>query len=139
MPIQGNLFTQPSLNITSDLKRALAEDADQSGLSREQIVDRMNDLAGRYGICLVKGAGRLNLETLNKWLNQAEPQRLPSVKALPVFCAVVKSQGALQVQAAAVGAKVIGEQEIRLLQWAQEYHKSRAARRRMRKLEEEIR
>jgi len=138
---QSQLFDQPTLNVTPDLKEAMNRAARECGLSREEIVDRMNDLAARYGVGLAAGNGRrLSLETLEKWLNQSpsEAGRIVSVKALPIFCAVVGSAEPLEVLARPLGFKVIGPQEIALLEWGRACRRARAARRRMKKLEEEI-
>ena len=48
------------------LKMAMNDDVRESGLSREQLVDRMNELAVMYGICLANGnCKRLTMETRN--------------------------------------------------------------------------
>jgi len=67
---QLNLFSQPSLNIGKSLKEQLARSAKESRFSREELLDRMNDLASRYGVRLMKGNGNsLTMATLEKWLN----------------------------------------------------------------------
>jgi len=48
--VQLSLFDQPTLNITRDLKISMNEAVSECGLSREQIVDAMNNLADRYGV-----------------------------------------------------------------------------------------
>ena len=69
-PIQLDLFNRPTLNVARSLKIAMNDDVRESGLSREQLVDRMNELAGKYGVCLANGnCKRLTMEILEKWLN----------------------------------------------------------------------
>ena len=93
-PRQLSLFDQPTLNITKGIKDAMAADIRDSNLSREQIVDRMNTLAERYGVCLSHGNSKqLTMEIFEKWLNPSELARLIPLKALPVFCAAVGVEG----------------------------------------------
>jgi len=111
--------------------RAAAKKCD---LSRERIVDRMNDLAGRYGVGLVSN-GRLTLDTFEKWINPSELNRQMPMKALPIFCAVINDHSALDVLARPLGVMVIGEDDQRLLKWAKAYFCARDARKAMRQLE----
>ena len=108
-------------------------------LSRDQIVDRMNDLADRYGVSLVNGnARKLTLETFAKWLNPEEKSRQIPVKALPVFCAAVNSAEPMCVLTDPLGYRVIGDEEQNLLRWAKAYQEARRARKIMRNLEPEV-
>ncbi|MBW1778801.1 MAG: hypothetical protein JRJ54_14630 [Deltaproteobacteria bacterium] len=135
--VQLNLFDAPTLNIT--LKETLNAVAKKSRYSREQILDRMNDLAARYGITLVKGnASRLNLDTFEKWLNPQDATRQMPLKALPVFCAAVGDASALSILAEPLGFKVIGPEEQQLLKWAQANISARRARKTMRRIEEDL-
>ena len=137
--VQQPLFDQPTLNVTRPLKEAMNAAVKNCGRSREQIVDRMNDLAERYGIRLAAGNGsRLSLDTFEKWLNPADTSRQISVKALPVFCAAVGDSAAMDVIATPIGRRVIDQDEIRLLEWAKAYHKAKDARQTMRRLEAEL-
>lgn len=99
MATQLGLFnTAPTLNVLRDLKTAMAQAADATGLSREELCDRINQLADRYGIRLVKGTGpNLTMATFEKWLNPEDKERVIPAKALPVFCAAVNNIGPLQV------------------------------------------
>lgn len=136
---QLGLFEQPSLNVIFELKKAMNDAVVMSGMSREQVVDRMNEVAMKYGICLMSGnAKKLNLATFEKWLNPADHARCPSIKALPVFCAAVKNMAPLQVLAQPLGGRLIDSDEIKLLEWAKAYHEAKKARKRMRQLEAEI-
>ena len=71
MVSQPGLFDRaPSLNVLREMKAAMAAAADGCGLSREGLCERMNELADRYGVRLVKGTGQhLTMATLEKWLN----------------------------------------------------------------------
>ena len=85
---QLGLFNQLTLNVLRDLKVAMAQAADATGLSRDELCDRINQIADRYGVRMVKGTGpNLTLATLEKWLNPEDKERVIPTKALPVFCA----------------------------------------------------
>jgi len=136
---QLGLFSAPSLNVLGAVKERMAAAASECGLSRALLCDRMNELADRYGICLVGGrSGRLSPDTLEKWLNPVDREHFPSIKALPVFVAAVQDTGAVQEMVAPLGWRVIDEQDARLLQWAKLYHSAREASRRLKKLEAEL-
>ena len=137
--VQPGLFDAPSLYIVADLKAAMNGAAKECGLSREQILDRMNELGERYGVKLVTGNGRrLSLETLEKWLAPQETGRIIPLKTLPIFCAAVNNHGPIAVIAKSLGLRVIGEKEINQLEWAKANLKARAARRRMKQLEDSL-
>ena len=136
---QLGLFDQASFNITRELKECMASVVAGSGLSREEFLERMNELADRFGVRLMKGNGRgLTMATFEKWLNPADKEHIPSPTVLPVFCQVGGSIAPLQVMAGPVGAMIIDEQDKVLLQWAREYQRARDARQKMKKLEAEL-
>lgn len=137
-PVQLTLFGSSSFNVVAGLKEAMNGAARRSGLSRGEIVDRMNDLARRYGAHLVKGKGGLTLATFEKWLNPKSLDHVPTVQAIPIFCAVVKDNSALGSLAGPLGAKVIDEKDSRLLEWARESHRIKQSRKRMRQIEAEL-
>ena len=138
-PIQLDLFNQPTLNVGKVFKLAMCDDVRASGLSREQIVDRMNDLAERHGVCLVHGNSRkLTIETFEKWLNPGDLDRMMPLKALPVFCAATGECSAFSAVAEPMGLRVIGEREQKMLAWAEAKMTVREQSRVMRKLEAEL-
>ncbi|MDY6791545.1 MAG: hypothetical protein SWH54_09775 [Thermodesulfobacteriota bacterium] len=138
-PVQLSLFEIPTLNTVVEMKEILNRAAKNSGMSRSLIADKMNKLADRYGLSLVTGNGnRLTLDTLEKWLNPAEPGRQMPMRVLPVFCIVVGDFSPLKVLARPVGAKVIGKEDQKLLKWAKAYQQVRRGRRQMRILDPEI-
>ncbi len=133
---QFSLFSMHSFNTTRELKEALADVVSASGLSREEFLDGMNQLAERFGVRLVRGNGQgLKMATFEKWLNPNNKDNIPSINALSIFCEVGKSVAPLQVLASPVGALVIDEQDVKLLMWAREYQRVKEAKRKMRKLE----
>jgi hypothetical protein len=136
---QLSLFSQPSLNIGKKLKEQMATSARNSKFSREELLDRMNDLASRYGVRLVKGNGSgLTMATLEKWLNPEAMEHMPGINSLLIFCAATGDNGPMREVLAPLGGMLIDESDVTLLLWAKEYHRAKDARNRMRKLELEI-
>ncbi len=139
MVTQLNLFSQPSLNISCSLKEQLAASAKASGYSREELLDRMNNLAGRYGVRLMRGNGtELTMATLEKWLNPAAMEHIPGINSLVIFCAAANSMEPMRVALGPLGGQLIDEEDVKLLLWAKEYQRAKAARLRMRRLEQEL-
>ena len=81
---------------------------------------------------------RLSPDTFEKWLNPADTSRYISGKALPIFCAAVDDRTPVDVMVNPLGWRVIGQDDIRLLEWAKAYHKAKDARQTMRRLESEL-
>ena len=131
------LFNKPTLNTCKDQKLAMNLAVRQGRLSREEIVDQMNDLASRYGVSLVSN-GALKLETFEKWINPNDLSRQMPMKALPVFCAAVRDYSALNILARPLGAAVIGAEDQNLLRWARAYFSARDARKTMRRIEGDL-
>lgn len=137
MTSQLNLFNQPTLNVLRDIKSALAAAYKESGLSVDQVCDQANQLAERYGVCMVKGRGKgLDTESLRKWLNPEDKDRFPSIKALPILCATLGTVEPMRAMVEPLGWQIIGDQDARLLAWAKYYHRAKTARTAMRKLED---
>lgn len=95
----------------------MARATESSDLSRDQIVDRMNVLAQRYGAKIVGGNAKgLSRATLEKWLS-THPQYYPNLAAVTIFCAVVDNLAPLAAMAKPLEAIVIGEPERTYLEW----------------------
>ena len=136
---QLSLFNQPSLNINRALKERMALVAKDSQWSREEILDRMNDLADRYGVRLMKGNGRaLTMTTFEKWLNVSAMEHVPPVNSLVIFCAAIDDNSSMHVLMQPLGEEVIDEPDTKLLLWAKEYQRAKSARQNMKKLEAEL-
>lgn len=139
MVIQLNLFSQPSLNIGRSLKDQLAATAKSSGFSREELLDRMNSLAERYGVRLMKGnCSQLTMATFEKWLNPGAMEHIPGINSLVIFCAATNDITPMTVAMSPLGGQFINENEVKLLLWAKEYQKAKQAREKMRKLEQDL-
>ncbi len=138
-PIQLNLFNRPTLNVVRPVKRAMNEDVRACGLSREQIVDKMNDLAVSYSVGLVNGSGKqLTIDTFEKWLNLNEPTRNIPFKAVPIFCAAVGRCSVLDAIAQPLHLRVVGEREQKLIRLAEAKLAIKEKNRLVRKIEAEL-
>lgn len=140
MGIQLDLFsTAPTLNVLRELKTAMAAAAKATGLSREELCDRINQVADRYGVRLVKGSGQhLSLDTLEKWLNHEDMERVIPAKGLPVFCAATGSIEPMQVLVAPLGWRVINDKQTKLLTLAELDMEVKQKQARMKKIKAEL-
>ena len=136
---QLKLFNQPSLNINKKLKEKLAQSAKDCPLSRDELLDRINELAQRYGVRLLKGNGsHLTMATFEKWLNPDALDYIPGINSLVVFCAATGDLSPMQEALAPLDALLIDDTDARLLLWAKEYHRAKDARTKMKKLEQQL-
>lgn len=137
-PIQLNLFSRPGLHtVVRDIKEALNQEIKASGKSRDQVLDLLNELARRNGITL-NGKNGVSKDLFEKWLNAEDDSRVPGLKGLTLLCAALGSVKPMAVMLESVGGMAIENDDIKLLEWARAYQKSKALRRRMRKIEEEL-
>lgn len=136
---QLSLFDQPTFNTIHPQKEAMNQAVRESGLSREQIVEKMNSLAVKYGVSLANGNNKeLTIAIFEKWLNPADPSRQMPMRALPIFCAICGDPGPMEVLAMPTGFQIIGQEDQQLLKWARAYQKARAARQTMKRLEPDV-
>jgi len=118
---QMALFGIKALNPVGDLKREMGLAAKKSGLSRQEICDRMNILIQVEGLRTKGKDGLVTLAMLDKWLAPEALESIIPLKLLPVFCRVVGSLAPLQALAGPVGGMVIGGLEVVLLEMARAY------------------
>ena len=136
---QLSLFSRVNLNVNRDLKEQMAVSVKESRWSRDEVLDRMNDLAARHGVRLMKGSGSsLTMTTFEKWLNVEAMEHIPPINSLVVFCEAVADNRAMRAVVAPLGVEMIEENDVTLLLWAKEYHRARAARQKMKKLEADL-
>lgn len=137
-PIQLKMFSHSGLHtVVRDTKEALNTEVKASGKSRDQVLDKVNELARRHRI-LLNGKGDLSKDLFEKYLNCEDDSRVPGIKALMLMCAALETVAPLEAMAAAMGGRVIGPEEVKMLEWARTYHTTKALRRKMRRLEEEL-
>ncbi|MBU1564367.1 MAG: hypothetical protein KJ630_01910 [Proteobacteria bacterium] len=137
-PIQLKLFRHSGLHtVVRDIKEALNQEIKASGKSREQVLDLMNELARRQGMSLNNKNG-VSKDVFEKWLNVEDESRVPGLKGLTLLCAALGTVRPIGVMMVALGGMAIEDEDIKMLEWARVYHKTKALRKRMRKIEEEM-
>ncbi len=136
---QNALFDHVDAQAAGLIKRvkvAMQQATTDSGLSRQQVLDRMNAIASAAGIKLTGGnASRLGLATFEKWLNPANTDQTPGVLALNVFCTALNDTSALDVQLAMHGCEVMGEHDRLVRDYGRACLAMKDAGRKKRKLE----
>lgn len=137
-PRQLRLFDSrgPSLNVIYRMKATMREAIKRSDLSREQIVDRMKEIALVEGL----GGGRgstITVANLDAWVSETKSNLIP-IHLLPVFCRVTGSVDPIAVMLAPLGAGVVDSKDMQLLEWAKVEMKSRQLARQRRKMLQEI-
>lgn len=108
----------------------------RSDLSREEISDRMREIAKMDGL----GGGRgstISLSNLDAWVSETKCNLIPA-NLLPVFCRVTNDITPLEILGAPLGARLIDAQDDRILEWAKAELQSRQLARRKRKILSEI-
>jgi len=116
------------------VKVAMAKAIKLSPLSREQIVDEMNTLAATCG-----SAQKVTLPILDKWVAPGAFAYHIPLRLLPIFCRVVGSNLPLEAYATAfVDARVIPEEDGRILEWGRAEIQVRMARKRQRQISIEL-
>ena len=136
MERQLNLFERPGLNIQSRLKAAIREALRECKLSREQVADRMTEIAKIEGLRPPGNAKAISKSTLDKWAGEAGNHHIP-LSILPIFCSVTGSDQPLKVLTAPLGLKVINNEESKLLEWARAERRRRKATKQAKRLAEE--
>lgn len=137
-PTQLNIFSNSGLHtIVRDVKESLNHAVKHSGKSREQILDRTNELARRHGLSVSTRTG-VSKDLLDKWLNVEDDCRVPGIKSLSLLCAALGSIEPLTVIVDALGGMVIDGDDAKLLEWARAYQKTKELKKKMRKIEEEL-
>jgi len=127
-----------TLNPVPKLKAAMRQALKRSSLSREQIVEEMNKMAGREGLTTGGRAQKISLALLEKWVAASATNQVIPLKYLPIFCQVVEDITPLMVLAKCLGYEVIGEEDQKLLLWAKMEREKRRAAKKAKKLAEEL-
>jgi hypothetical protein len=136
------LFDTPSAKagvLMQRVKTEMARCVSESGLSRDQVLDRINEIAATAGIRIGGGnSTSLGRATLDKWLNPAEHKHLPGLIALNIFCLALKDPGPLVVQMETHGWSVMSEQDRKYRDYGKACMDEKEARRRKRMMEAAI-
>ena len=137
-PTQLTIFNNSGLHtIVRDVKESLNHAVKASGQSRDQVLDRMNELARRHNVP-INGKAGVSKDLFEKWLNAEDDSRVPGIKALSLLCAALGTVQPMAVMVSALGGLAIDGEDVKLLEWAKAYQKTKALRKRMRKIEEEL-
>ncbi len=121
------------------LSAAMNRAANESrSLSREQIVDRMNDMARRAGVSLNSNARTLSVAVLEKWLNPSETGHRPSLAAVHVFCLVLDDVRPLEVLLGLHGCGLMTREDRKLRDYGAAILAERDARKRKKQLEAKL-
>lgn len=107
----------------ADIKTAINRSIKESGLSRFQIADRMNETFGLGDSCVTK-------EMIDSWTKGEDGRGIPS-KYIYYFCAATSSNLLAQAIVAPLGLKTISGKAINLLDLGEsEFKKINAERQR---------
>ncbi|WP_419787249.1 hypothetical protein [Pseudodesulfovibrio sp.] len=139
---QLSLFDDPSAELTMlmvKVKSAMNQSAARCGLSRDEIADRMNEIAAKSGVGLTRGnAKNIKTATIEKWLNPSNRDHQPSLVAVNVFCMAVKNVAPLAAMLGLHGCGVMTPEDKKLRDYAEALIAERDARKRKKQLEMEL-
>lgn len=136
-----SLLALPTLCVDADIAASMGRIVEDSGLSREQVVDRLNAAALRHGVRICSGSAKaLSVATFEKWLNPKETEHTPPTRALNLFCHVFESVEPLDILAKSHGCgfRVIDGEEAKVLEVALLEREIKNLRAKKRKKEAEI-
>lgn len=121
---QLDLFKHHSLNPTYEIKRQIRMALADSSLSRDEIVDLMNEISTREGM-----RKSVSKAILDNWCKDSDVDRLPSPAWITIFCHVTGSTAPIGAMVLPLGAQVIIEDDVMVLKWANaELDKKRAVK-----------
>lgn len=120
--IQLDLFHRISLNTTHEVKRLMRIAVSRSRKSREEIADQMNKIAVQEGM-----RTSISKHTLDNWLKESDQGRMPSPAWLTIFCCTLHDTGPISAMLRPLDCAVVGQDQIKLLKWAQAEQAKRQA------------
>lgn len=122
---QLELFSSQSINPTYEIKRQIRLVLSECNMSRDEIVDRMNKIAVQEGM-----RKTISKATLDSWTKDSEPDRLPSLPWLTIFCQAAETIAPIEAMIRPLGCGVLDNDDQRLLAWAKaEMEKRKAVKR----------
>lgn len=124
---QMNLFDQKTLNCTYEIKRRMRILIAKSHLSRDEIADQMSEAAAQEGMKISVSRG-----TIDNWVKDSDPGRLPSPACLTIFCHVMGSNWPIEAMLEPLGAGAISGDDCKVLAWGKAELERRAAGKRAR-------
>ncbi len=136
---QLNLFSDVNVDPGPIVKSALAASIKQSPLSREEITDKMNEIAERSGISCNGSAQRVTLSVLDKWTAHSANKHHIPLRMLPIFCQSAGSNLVLEAYSRFFkGIRIIDEEDFQALRWARAELDLRKKKKLAKRLLEEI-
>lgn len=126
-----------SLDTSDQLKIAMQDALKNCEMSRAQIVDELNRLAGISGIRHEGKNGHITEEILNKWVARGSTGHQIPVRYLAIFCQATGSAHPLEALLPP-GCEIIGAEDASLLSWARVEVERRKLSRRAKRLAEEV-
>lgn len=109
------------------------------GLSKDEVVDKMNAEAVRARVKLTKGnAKELTVSTFEKWLSSTEQHHLPPTRAINIFCKVVNDLTPIRVQLIVHGADIMTAKDKQLRDYGESVIATKKSRKRMKDLEDSL-
>lgn len=121
---QLDLFKSTSLNPAYEIKRQIRIALGNSSLSRDEVADRMNEIAVAEGI-----RKKITRAQIDNWAKDSDPDRLPSPPWLTILCKVLGNIGPIEAMIRPLGFNAIGPEETRVLRWGHaDLAKRRAAK-----------
>lgn len=130
---QLSLFKNISLNPTYEIKRLMRIALDHPTFSRDDIVKKMNEIAVKEGMQKI-----ISTPTLESWLKDSEPRRLPPLPWLTIFCKVLDTIEPITAMIRPLGADIVGLDDMKLLVWARAEREKKVAAKRARLAEQEL-
>jgi len=112
--------------------------AKRCGLSREQLVDRMNEIAALGGYRLNRNARTLSVDVFEKWLNPLERDYVPGLNAIQAFVAATGDPEPIRVAAGIQGFELVGGDDLKILKAAKLDREIQNLKRQKRRLEQEL-
>jgi hypothetical protein len=120
------------------IKAAMHRVAKRCGMSREKIVDRMNEIAALGGYRLNRNARTLSVDVFEKWLNPLERDYVPGLNAVQAFVAATGDPEPIRVAAGIQGFELVGGDDLKILQAAKLDREIQNLKRQKRRLEQEL-
>ncbi|WP_084059132.1 hypothetical protein [Desulfacinum hydrothermale] len=133
-----NVWEQVITDPVPAIKAAMSEAIRTCSLSRDQIVDEMNRLMRQLGWTTNGRGQKVTTALLDKWVAPAASHVIP-LRLLPLFCRVVQSNLPLEAYARSFqSVEVISDEDGKILQWARSELELRKAKRRAKRLAQEV-
>ncbi|MFW5490400.1 MAG: hypothetical protein ACNI3A_18585 [Desulfovibrio sp.] len=121
------------------VRSAMSSVAGGSSLSRDQIADRLTEVARAAGISISRGnAKSVKTATLEKWLSPAAREHPPSLTALVAFCLVTRDVRPLEPILATLGCSIMTKEDRKLRDYGAAILAEREAKKKKRQLEAEL-